>query len=122
MKHALLAACCTFALLFAAPAAFADSCSATKTCASGPAKTCNGVSTCQVLTTGVRCDGVTTSCGTACSISYDCPVPPFTKEWFLSCTGTSSCTRNTSNHSITCDGTTKTCQACENGTGGLCPF
>jgi hypothetical protein len=115
MRRALLWTV-VFVAIFAValPPAFADQCTATKNCSGGAAAQCQGMSTCQVLSNGVQCDGVTTSCPSGgCSVEYYCPMPPFSYPFILSCSGSSSCSTNSSSHSITCDGTTFTCSYCE---------
>jgi hypothetical protein len=79
-------------------------CTANKTCSVGspPSVSCSGSSSCSVLSNGVNCDGIITFCS-GCSVDYYCPSPPFSRPFILYCTGISSCSIDSTNHSITCD-------------------
>ena len=115
MRRALLSSVVLAAIFAVAQSpAFADQCSATKSCTGGGTAQCSGSSSCLVQSNGVECDGTPVACpSTGCFEEYYCPMPPFNYPFILSCTGSSSCSKNLSSHSITCDGTTYTCQACE---------
>lgn len=54
----------------------------------------------------------------ACFSSYDCPNPPYSQPWILFCSGANSCTQ--AGDTITCDGQTQTCWACEEGPPWTC--
>jgi hypothetical protein len=120
------AAIAALALFLASAPCFAE-CYARNTCSGGTPVECYGQSICEVLSNGVRCDGVFTGCsggGGHCHVDYACPSPPFSSRWFIQCSSSSYCSVDPDEHSITCGWQTITCQECEdaylNNYGWLC--
>jgi hypothetical protein len=110
---------------------WADGCSAMKTCPGGEVRNCNGQSICEVLSNGVRCDGVFYGCPSGppsgCRIDYVCPAPPFTEAWYVACDGQFSCEIDAVNNWVICDGIlVNSCQECEDayqrGALIICPI
>lgn len=83
--------------------AFAQ-CTATRDCGGGTPAQCQGTTSCRAVSNGVECDGVQTTCTSsppgACYMEYYCP-----NNFIFWCSGNSTCTVNTSSHTITCDQT-----------------
>lgn len=102
------------------PADAGGSCSAWVDCSDGSTKDCTGSSSCLVGSNYVECDGsrwtCPTSSGTTCTAQLTCPSPPYSQEWFISCTdssGNNDCITGTDY--VSCNGETTTCQECEDG-------
>jgi hypothetical protein len=120
MKRVFLTAVCLTTLLLTGTAAFADVCYAEKSCPGGHTVQCSdtttGTSTCSVLSNGVQCATTgTITCPqvtTGCPAQYTCPTTVYSQPWVVYCNG-SSCSKDPINHSVTCDGTTSTCDYCE---------
>jgi hypothetical protein len=105
MRRALLHAL-VFAGIFATTLspAFASQCTATKVCGGGTPVQCQGTTSCQALSNGVECDGIPTSCSSPsngdCYMEYYCP-----NGFIFFCSGTNSCSTNTTSQTISCDQT-----------------
>lgn len=103
MRRALLRIF-VFAGIFAATLspAFAQ-CTATRDCVGSSPVQCQGTTSCQTTSNGVDCDGTPTTCSSsagACYLEFYCQ-----NGFIFFCSGTNTCSTNTSSQTITCDET-----------------
>jgi len=82
-------------------------CHADKSCGDGTSAHCEGVSSCQVVSNGVRCDGVTTTCPNYCQVQVECSCYCGADAWVSCSSNVGNC--QSSGSGVACDGVVHTC-------------